>query len=337
MGKSEAQPASGLFVRRQFKALKDINDSNLNLSYFELPKKALKESSSAKRYYYFLNEFIKQFVFSKNKIDLIHIHFFFPTIILAIFYKVFRNPSVKIVTTFHGSDIYHYESFKWWYKCCFSFVDHSIFVSDRLKNRFYKQGIPHDVLSAGVLGDFKPDNNIKPHKYDFIFVGTLDKNKGTFRLKKLIETMPSNFRIAVVGAGTEEAEITSLLNMHNIEYFSFCDAQKLVALYQESKWLINLSHNESFGLVMSEAMACGVPVIASKTDGSMSQVLNNENGCVFEQNDALIQNILSYINDVSQKQYQNLKNGALKSSQKIKLSYIAEKIQQIYHNVRKGN
>ena len=39
MGESEVQPASGLFVRRQFKALKDINYSNLNLSYFELPKK----------------------------------------------------------------------------------------------------------------------------------------------------------------------------------------------------------------------------------------------------------------------------------------------------------
>ena len=114
MGRSTSTPASGEFVRRQMSAIKDIAEDELELTYFEMPVKAITANSSLKRYFGFLFAFFKMHILSNKTYAVLHVHFFFPTILLAIAYKIFRKPSVKIVATFHGNDIYYYKKFTWW-------------------------------------------------------------------------------------------------------------------------------------------------------------------------------------------------------------------------------
>ncbi|RHW74901.1 glycosyltransferase [Colwellia sp. RSH04] len=332
MGRCEESPASGEFVRRQFSAIQNISSDELNLQYFEMPPAALAKKSTFKRYAVFFSSFVKKHLFSRTKYSVLHVHFFFPTILLAISYKLFRNPKVKIVTTFHGNDVYAYKHSPWWYKLCHSFVEHSIFVTARLKQNFYKQDIKHSILCAGLLPIFSVDATVNK-KYDYIFVGTLDKNKGALRLKEFAQKLPEEMSIVIVGSGPYQGDFKKLSERNNIVYHYFCDAQKLVGLYQQTKWLVNLSFNESFGLVISEAMACGLPVIATKTDGSLSQISHQENGFILEQGDSLSDQLLSINKQCTTEKYRTLSIRAQNSVEKFLLPYVAKEVKKIYFEV----
>ena len=334
MGKSKYQPASGAFVRAQFKTLVDLKSTDIDYSYYEMPKVALDSTLSIKRYTLFFLCFFKNFILSKKTINILHVHFFFPTIVLALSYKLFRNPKVKIITTFHGSDIYYYEPFKWWYKLCFSFVEHSIFVSKNLKKRFYKKDMKCDVLPAGIPSVFRHNRKVEK-TFDLIFVGTLDENKGIFRLKELVEQLSENIQIAIVGSGKLNNVINDLDKYSNVSYFTYCNTEHLAFLYQSSKWLVNLSYNESFGLVMAEAMACGVPVVASETDGSTSQIKHGVNGYVYKQDSCLVKNVIGTLKNTSQETYELLSKNSLMISEQYKLAVVCEKIPKLYLQVGK--
>lgn len=327
---TKENPSQGMFVRRQAEALK-AQAKTENFEYYQMPIKARETNSFAKRYLFFLLDFIKQFVFSRKTINVIHVHFFFPTILLAIAYKLLRNPRVKIVVTFHGNDVYYYHPVKWWYKCAVSFIDHGIFVSKQLKARFFKQDLLYSVLCAGILPVFKLSNKYK--KYDFIFVGALDENKGAKRLQEICDALLTDYKIVVVGSGPEQAHFAELAH-ENFTYFSFLEADKLAELYCHCKWLLNLSYNESFGLVMSEAMACGTPVIATQTDGALAQVIDGVNGFLLAQDAELIEKIKSKVNSVSQSEYNALVNSALDSAKGANIEFVAQSILEIYRKYK---
>lgn len=325
---TKENPSQGMFVRRQVDALQ-AQANKESIEYYQMPLKARQANSFTKRYCYFLFDFIKQFVFSLKTLNVIHVHFFFPTIMLAIAYKVLRNPRVKIVVTFHGNDVYYYHPVKWWYKRAVNFIDHGIFVSKQLKTRFFKKSLPSTVLCAGILPTFKATDNIK--QYDFIFVGALDVNKGAKRLQEICDNLLSDYKIVVVGSGPEQTYFAKLIH-DNFTYFSFLEAEKLADLYSQCKWLLNLSYNESFGLVMSEAMASGTPVIATQTDGSLAQVINKGNGFILAQDANLTEQIKSTVDSVSQDEYQILVDRALESSKAANIEFVAQSVLEIYRN-----
>jgi len=327
MCKTPKQPTLGAFVKRQYQAIKAASLNKDDIEYYDIPEKYKLANSSLKRYLGFFAVFFKTYIFSRKKIDVLHVHFFFPTIVLAIAYKLLRNINVKIVVTFHGNDVYHYSPFAWWYRLCHKFVSHSIFVSKSLKSRFFTSDIKSSVLSAGILPVFQPLNLDK--KYDFIFVGHLDENKGSKRLLNLIENIPKHYRFVVVGKGPYESMFKDNL-ANNLTYFDVCDPNKLNQLYNESKWLLSLSYNESFGLVLAEAMACGTPAIATETDGAKEQVISGENGFIIPQKDYSIEFLQEKVkfND-----YNHLSKSAIKMAESSKIQSISLRVLEIYKEV----
>jgi glycosyltransferase involved in cell wall biosynthesis len=326
-------PFQGQFVRQQYESLKANCNANV-FEYFHMPKKAREKKSFISRYATFTALFIKAFFFKKMKFDVIHVHFFFPTMILAYLYKIFCYRKVKIIATFHGSDIYHYEPASKAYKFFVNQLSHLIFVSHHLKNRFYKQVQHSSVISAGISDIFSQNRN--PIVFDFIFVGHFDENKGVLRLlDALNKIVDLTLNVAIVGEGPLKKEVDYFLGTthHNIKNFGFLSQQKLLSLYNESRFLVNLSEHESFGLVMAEAMACGTLVIASDTDGSKEQIIDQKNGFVvgnvnadnFEEK--LINKILYSLHYPS---YEQMKDNAVSHSQEQKLSVVSKKINSIY-------
>ncbi|XQW85914.1 glycosyltransferase family 4 protein [Thalassotalea piscium] len=331
MCKTEAEPSSGLYVRRQFEFLKCHPDNQFTFDYYEMPKSCKQTDSAVKRYLGFFFAFVKQHIFSRKKYALLHVHFYFPTILLAVFYKCFRSPSTKIVVTFHGSDIYGYRNFAWWYRACFRFVDYSIFVSRSLKNSFFKLKTKHEVFCAGIDPIFYPQK--KSIKYEFIFVGHLDENKGVHRLVELIKKLPQTKKLLIVGHGPLSEYVQRNIKNDNVTLFSKCAPYELVSLYLESKWLINLSHNESFGLTMAEALVCGVPVVATCTDGALEQIENNVNGFLIDQKSDVIEKLIDLTSSVSANDYRKMEKSAIKHKEKCSIDVVTERNLTIYRDL----
>ena len=97
-----------------------------------------------------------------------------------------------------------------------------------------------------------------------IFVGRVDSQKGYCYLSpiwSLVSQRHPDWRLDIYGEGVEKEE--------NRHYFPECGnvflhgrSSEILEKYKESSILILTSVYEPFGLVMPEAMSCGVPVVA---------------------------------------------------------------------------
>lgn len=337
MGPSISMPNSGRFVMNQYESLKA--QPNLLLDYYYLTQEKTSLFSRLFRYPVFFMRFIMRYVFSFKKQHIIHVHFYFPNILLAVAYKLFRNWKVKIVVTFHGSDIYLYTPPSFLYKSCTHFVDEYIFVSEKLRERFFKP-VESVVLSAGVNDVFYQQyTNNKSNEFDLVFVGHLDKNKGIKRLEEILINFPSKLRIAIVGTG-EQSFIERVKDSENVSitHFASLTPEQLVTIYNESQLLINLSYNESFGLVMSEAMACGTPVLATKTDGACAQITDGVNGFLIANDDSSVCTAtiktIQHVMNLPKSDYKNMSEQAVKTAEQYRLSSVITDISKIYKKLR---
>lgn len=85
----------------------------------------------------------------------------------------------------------------------------------------------------------------------------------------------------------DKKSITKLIKEKDLEEnISIIDSvdskEKMALLYQKYDALVLPSRNEAIGLVVPEAMACGIPTITSDTVGANVYVKNKETGLIFE-------------------------------------------------------
>ncbi len=108
---------------------------------------------------------------------------------------------------------------------------------------------------------FKPEPIVK--EFDIIFVGRLEKNKG---IDLFIEAARElGIRACIVGDGPEKNRVRRLLKgQHNIIFHGWAkDSKEVAELLNKSRVFILTSFNEGGPRVVVEAMACGVPVVAT--------------------------------------------------------------------------
>ena len=99
----------------------------------------------------------------------------------------------------------------------------------------------------------------------FLFVGRLSAEKNLLLLVQAMAYLPQ-FTLTVVGQGVQE----SLLKQHankNIEFISHIPNSEITNLYSQHDCLILPSLQEPWGLVVEEAIHCGLPVIVSNRVG----------------------------------------------------------------------
>lgn len=335
MGPKASAPFQGQFVKNQVDALAALNPAYFFMSWHNDSK-----LNRILKYPVLWLQFIWRYVFSLARYDILHVHYYYPTIWLAWTYKVLRNPQVKIVVTCHGSDIYLYKPESSLYKFAAKVVDCFVFTSDSLRQKFFDASVKNIVLPAGIHPTFADSRQLsladKP--IDVLFVGTLDHNKGVDRLLHLVATMPE-VHFAVVGHGPMQAQVNAVCQRSpNLQWLSSQSPSGLKAYFEQSKCLMSLSRNESFGLVMTEAMACYTPVLATVTDGSKAQVIHGVNGFSVEQSDEteLLANLAKTIQQLlrmSPSEYQQLQQASRTSASPFFVEKVALRLTELYQQV----
>jgi glycosyltransferase involved in cell wall biosynthesis len=115
----------------------------------------------------------------------------------------------------------------------------------------------------------------------FLFVGRLVKEKGIFDLLDAYRALPAGLRreigLVFVGDGPAYAELVRRAGDDGlILVVGFAQREGLASYYALADALVFPTHTDPWGLVVNEAMACGLPVICSDAAGCAEDLVQ---GC----------------------------------------------------------
>lgn len=200
------------------------------------------------------------------------------------------HPSGKIILNLHSTTFVSPRNLTTFEeKRCFSSVDIVVCNSHYLKNMLFQKlklsvlNRKTSVIHPGVdLHKFHQLTNKKLHTpVRLLYVGRVIRQKG---LHIILQCLPllkkENMSVELIVIGrtppweSQYAQfIQSLSRNQSVKQEGFISPSKLPAYYQNADiFLCPSQHNEAFGLVNIEAMASGVPVIASKVGGIIETV-----------------------------------------------------------------
>lgn len=159
----------------------------------------------------------------------------------------------------------------------------SPFVAQQLARRVSGQ-IPIRVLPNFIdTAPFQPREG-PPGDYA-LYMGRLSPEKGVWRLLEAAERAPG-LPIRVMGGGPDEAALREHIAAHrlgNVELLGHVEGDTRFDVVRNARCLVVPSQwHEPFGVVVLEAYAHGVPVIASRMGGLQTLVVEGESGLLFE-------------------------------------------------------
>ncbi len=110
-----------------------------------------------------------------------------------------------------------------------------------------------------------------------LYVGRLSKEKGVDKFLEMVHTLPSPWRIAIVGTGPEEAALKERFGKRSdVVFVGHAAGDALAAWYRRASIVVVPSQfYEPFGIVVIEALSYGVPVIASNR-GALPEIIDHE-------------------------------------------------------------
>jgi glycosyltransferase involved in cell wall biosynthesis len=224
---------------------------------------------------------------SMEKPDIIHAYWAIPQGHIISRMSI-RQPRV---VTCMGSDIYAYptRTLNALRKNVLNKVDRVISLSTPLKKTIENLGVstPIDVVPLGVYKEhFKKKKAKKRNTKILLWVGRISEEKG---LSYLIRAMPKikNTELWIIGnTGIEEIENLAVelgLNTpsrHRVLFLGAKPNEELPYYYSQADLFVLPSLSEGFGLVLAEAMMCGLPAVATKVGGVTDIIKDGVNGLV---------------------------------------------------------
>ncbi|MGB2561011.1 MAG: glycosyltransferase family 4 protein [Akkermansiaceae bacterium] len=114
------------------------------------------------------------------------------------------------------------------------------------------------------------------------------------------KAQPNGWRLIILGTGPDEAMLRAQVANEEIPEVVFAGFQQfdqLIAYYAFAGAFVHPAFQEQWGLVVNEAMACGLPIGVSHTVGAAYDLVRDgENGFKFDPNDVVsIENALTHL------------------------------------------
>jgi len=275
--------------------------------YIKLPYPYLK---GPEWYSYFL-QVLKTIKKENINFDLIHCHGIYPDGLVGV--KIGKYFNKKVILHVHESSLATSKDLNT-YKKVFKYIDQLIPVSAFQKNEIVK--VDKELLKKckviynGVRID-KKNNSFNKHLEEnnkiirLIFVGHLIFIKGLDILLKALKLLNDHkYRLSldVVGNGEKLLEYKTLSEKYGLKdkvsFIGEIDNASLLKKMYNHNCLVLPSRYETFGVVLIEAMSCGLPVISTNICATPEIVISKKVGILVEPNNpkALAKGIIRAIN-----------------------------------------
>ena len=158
------------------------------------------------------------------------------------------------------------------------------------------------LMSRGVdTEEFSPARRTVDNDNTFRigFVGRLRAEKNVRRLvdleKRLLAAGKTDFRFLIVGEGNEREFLEK--NLQYADFTGFLDGKRLAEAYAKMDVFVFPSESETFGNVVQEANASGVPAIVTNQGGPKFIVSHNETGFIAENFEDFVRFSIELMND----------------------------------------
>lgn len=226
------------------------------------------------------------------------VHFSYAIEEYSVLARLAREIGLKVVTTFHGSDVNRTledPATRYVVEELVAASDQITAVSGTLADRL-KTAIPGiaprlSVIHNGVptafaaAADVPQAVNGPTTRWEVLLAGQLIPRKGgdvlLDALARVREEIPT-VRAAFAGSGRFETELRAQVVRlglgSNVEFLGNLSRERLSAAYRATKVLVIPSRSEGLPLVLLEALWLGVPVVATAVDGLPEVVRENVNG-----------------------------------------------------------
>jgi len=231
-------------------------------------------------------------VVKRNGIDVIHAHYAVPHAISAIMARDMSGKKPKVAATLHGTDITlvgNQEEFFDLVRHTMNRCDGLTAVSEWLKSQTLEIFDPEK--EPVVIPNFVDGTRFNPNgRNAFAAAGALEViHASNFRPVKRILDVVRVFdlirkkvpaRLLLLGEGPDEEaarELVAELGIEDIVIFTGPCAH-MAEVLRCGHLFVLLSEYESFGLSALEAMACGLPVLASDAGGLREVIADGETG-----------------------------------------------------------
>lgn len=240
-------------------------------------------------------------VAKRERLDIFHVHYAIPHAVCAILAKQMSGMDVKIVTTLHGTDISVLGTDP-------SLIDAIKFginqsdevtavsealmkqtndiIAPRKKIKVVNNFIDNRIYMKRNVDNLKREFGIKAHEKVIIHVSNFRTVKRVADVvvvfRKVVDQLPA--KLLLVGDGPEISLICQLVHdLRLADSVLFLGNQEnLAELYSLSDLMLLLSEQESFGLVLLEAMACGIPCIGTNVGGIPEVIVHGKTGYICE-------------------------------------------------------
>ncbi len=292
----------------------------------------------------------------KLGLDIIHVHS--PFLLGRLGARMAKKLNIPLVFTFHTlyEQYVHYVPFaknvsrKMVRRISRDFCNRCDLVitpSSPVMNHLKRMGVttPVNVIPTGLdLEEFKDLNphwlqeNFPIEKEDrvLLFVGRLGKEKNLFFLMKCFKevlTKHSHLKLVLIGSGPLENSLRNLARDLGIKdqviFTGLLSREQIVHAYASADIFTFPSVTETQGLVIGEAKAAGLPVVAINAFGTSDMIKHGEDGFLCKPSrEDFTNRIIALLDEVEL--YQTMQNKALENSVYLSSSYCAERMLQKY-------
>lgn len=161
--------------------------------------------------------------------------------------------------------------------------------SDYTKRTFVEAGFAQERLVVVPLGAdldlFRPAPD-PPPTFTVLFVGRFEPAKGAREFAAAVRALPAGCRVVVVGeVRRPHADLLTDIDA-DVSWVAHVPHVELAEIYRSSSVLVLPSHSDGWGMVVLEAMACGLPVIVTDATGASMVITDGVDGHVVPVADA---------------------------------------------------
>lgn len=203
--------------------------------------------------------------------------------------KYGNNLAVKIAEehVYHGNNKKYFKLLKRSMKNIDYLIPASKYLYDDYEKLFSKDKIVIKYIPQ-IVSDI-PMNKSKCNNYNIVSVGRLSKEKGyddLIRVFSLAYKKNNKVKLTIVGDGDEKENLEKLVSQYKlnkyIKFTGFLTQDELKNVYINSSLYVMTSLEESFGLVLLEAMSYGIPCVAFDSALGAKEIIDDKSGILIK-------------------------------------------------------